>query len=77
MIGYLYEIEEVFYQLFDHVKGKLLLVFMETRHFQHNIFLLYVAYVEEWVRVAVSYFPLSLVGGIETLRMSSADYTST
>ena len=77
MIGYLYEIEEILYQLFYHVKGKLLVVFLEIRHFQHNIFLLYAAYVEEWVHVVVSYFPLSLVGGMETLRMKSADDTST
>ena len=54
-----------------------MLVFLEIRHFQPNIFLLYVAYVEEWVRVAVSYFPLSSVGGMETLRMTFADDTST
>jgi len=77
LIGYLYEIEEIFYELFYHVKGKLLLVFLEIRHCQHNIFLLYVAYVEEWVCVAVSFFPLSSVGGMETLRMTSADDTST
>ena len=73
----MYEIEEIFYELFYHVKGKLLLVFLEIRHCQHNTLLLYVAYVGEWVDVAVSCFPLSSVGGMETLRMTSADDTST
>ena len=71
------EIVEIFYQLFYHVKGKLLLVSLEIRHCQPNIFFLYVAYVEEWVRVAVSCFPLCSVGGMETLRMRSVDDTST